>query len=655
MERSHHESVEAAPPLPAFTDMAPPDRYCDLILTGGITSAIAYPPAICTLASVYRLRSLGGASSGAGSAALAAAAEYRRRHGSAQGFQTLLERTAEVADCTDGRTNLEWLFQPAEGKQRLFNTLVRGLAKPGNRLVGEFFASYFLWPLVLAVLLLVGIALIVAVQQTTYRFAIGVGSTLFVIVLGVWWGIDALWGDVRRVLDDGYGLCTGKDPSPGAPRPPLTVWLHNLIQEVAGRPFDKAPLTFADLEAAPGAPSDTLGTRAAGDELAIRLQMFTANLTLGRPCLFPRSDDPDEVESSVLYFLPGEMRRLFPDAVVDHMVEASQPYTGDAQPYPRSRLAAYDAGGEPFRRLPGRQLPIVVAARMSVSFPVLFNAVPLWVVEHKHRPDGSVDARIRRCLFADGGFCSNFPIHLFDSAVPDWPTFGISLRDLIEDTEKGKTERDQMFDSIQLPKRHNQPIEEVWQDFDDRPGGRLGGFVGAMLATVKDWNDATLARLPGVRDRVVRVGLSPGIGGLNILMDGRQIRLLADVGREAAIRLLKRFVLEAGPDGLAPAWHEHRWVRFNILRDCLVENLAGFGASARASKFAKPLSEHIEAATQAAPLHGDESSQLLASQAAALQGVLAALQDAERALSASVAQQPYTPRPRPNLRIRPPL
>jgi hypothetical protein len=33
-------------PLPGFDDRAPSGRYCDLILTGGVTSSIAYPAAI---------------------------------------------------------------------------------------------------------------------------------------------------------------------------------------------------------------------------------------------------------------------------------------------------------------------------------------------------------------------------------------------------------------------------------------------------------------------------------------------------------------------------------------------------------------------------------------------------------------------------------
>jgi hypothetical protein len=99
-------------PLPGFDDRAPRGRYCDLILTGGVTSSIAYPPAIFALAMAYRFNSIGGASSGAGAAALAAAAEYRRRHGSSDGFRIMLERAASVAEDVDGKTRLGWLFQP---------------------------------------------------------------------------------------------------------------------------------------------------------------------------------------------------------------------------------------------------------------------------------------------------------------------------------------------------------------------------------------------------------------------------------------------------------------------------------------------------------------------------------------------------------------
>lgn len=66
------------------TDMledAPTDRFCDIVMKGGITSGIVYPPAIAKLAKNYRFKNIGGTSAGAIAAAAAAAAEYQRRTG----------------------------------------------------------------------------------------------------------------------------------------------------------------------------------------------------------------------------------------------------------------------------------------------------------------------------------------------------------------------------------------------------------------------------------------------------------------------------------------------------------------------------------------------------------------------------------------------
>jgi hypothetical protein len=183
----------------------------------------------------------------------------------------------------------------------------------------------------------------------------------------------------------------------------------------------------------------------------------------------------------------------------------------------------------------------------------------------------------------------------------------------------------------------------------------LFGFVAALLWTTKDWNDRTLARLPGVRERVVQVPLQPGTGGLNILMSGKQIRALAEKGGDAARKLLERYSKPSGANGMAGGWNEHRWVRFNVLRDCLTQSLAGLTWSAAQGRHAQPLREQIREAVDQAPLKQDPGSQLLAAQAAALDGVLAALVQAERALAAPTAGQPYKASPRPVLGVRPPL
>ena len=43
----------------------PADRYCDIVMKGGITSGVVYPPAICRLAEHYHFKNIGGTSAGA--------------------------------------------------------------------------------------------------------------------------------------------------------------------------------------------------------------------------------------------------------------------------------------------------------------------------------------------------------------------------------------------------------------------------------------------------------------------------------------------------------------------------------------------------------------------------------------------------------------
>ena len=62
------------------------EQFCDIIMKGGITSGVVYPSAVCELAGTYRFKSIGGTSAGAIAAALTAAAEHARAHGSDAGF-----------------------------------------------------------------------------------------------------------------------------------------------------------------------------------------------------------------------------------------------------------------------------------------------------------------------------------------------------------------------------------------------------------------------------------------------------------------------------------------------------------------------------------------------------------------------------------------
>ena len=120
------------PPFEASSFPAEPELECDIVMKGGITSGVIYPLAVCELAQVYRLRSVGGASAGAIAAAAAAAAEVGR---------ATVPPRREVADfwaCPgfpdelteqqpDGKSLLFHLFRPQPKARRIFALLMAGL------------------------------------------------------------------------------------------------------------------------------------------------------------------------------------------------------------------------------------------------------------------------------------------------------------------------------------------------------------------------------------------------------------------------------------------------------------------------------------------------------------------------------------------------
>ena len=72
----------------------------------------------------------------------------------------------------------------------------------------------------------------------------------------------------------------------------------------------------------------------------------------------------------------------------------------------------------------GADLPVLVAARMSLSFPVLISAVPLWELEFD--PKASLPLK-RVCCSRMAGSPRTSRCTFFDAILPRGPTFGISL------------------------------------------------------------------------------------------------------------------------------------------------------------------------------------------------------------------------------------
>ena len=129
-----HYSLKSLGKGTQMLSKSPPDRFCDIVMKGGITSGVVYPPAICKLAEQYVFKNIGGTSAGAIAAALTAAAEYRRRTtGSMAGFDLVGALPVELGTPgAAGNTQLLRLFQPDPSCRRLFRILIGSLNASGT-------------------------------------------------------------------------------------------------------------------------------------------------------------------------------------------------------------------------------------------------------------------------------------------------------------------------------------------------------------------------------------------------------------------------------------------------------------------------------------------------------------------------------------------
>jgi deferrochelatase/peroxidase EfeB/predicted acylesterase/phospholipase RssA len=657
---------------------APPDRFCDIVMEGGVTSGIIYSSAVAELAKSYRFKSIGGSSIGAFAAALTAAAEYRRRHGSADGFDRIADVPEALAKEEGRKTRLLRMFRPQDETRRLFEIFLATLGKEsrGPRLfygLKEAFRQYrrsvLLAAVVTTALVLAGPLLAIWRDVRASQFdslgvqLVGLASWGLALLIAVAFAALAAlaFGIVRDfargVMPNGFGLCRGwsGDQPFDSPDLDLTGYLHVSIQAVAGRsPIDHPPLTFQDLWDAPGSATNALGYTAGGAyaKRSINLEVYATNLTHGRPYRFPLEpvadlDDPerpllDRGEGmGRLFFRVDDMKRYFPEPIVRHLVAFGRPY----RPLDRADPAAIQDADQ-YLELPREQLPIAVAARLALSFPLLISAVPLFAIDHE--PKEKKNRQPARCWLSDGGLCSNFPIHLFDSFVPKWPTFGISLQ------TRGVHRKAPVW----LPNKHYEGGADTWDRFDDAKGlRRLTGFLLSLWAAAWRWNDMTMMRMPGVRDRVVRVLLEDGDGGVNINMPPERIRRLAErYGKPAAEAFRKKFAAEN-----SVGWPEHRWVRFNRLLIALRQQIDGAAFAARLDRYTSPLADQIDGARDAPPLRGPRDGPLAPSeeplndeQVRELKRLLAALRDLEVAFDLAGVHEPYIAVPRPSLRVRHP-
>lgn len=585
------------------TTAPPPARSCDLVMKGGITSGVVYPHAVVELSREYRFKSIGGTSAGAIAAAASAAAEYGRTSAGG-GFARLAELPGWIG--RDG--NLTALFQPQQATRRLFALLLAPILHPHRRvraLLGATLRGY--WPAVLigaapGIALAVSIALagdgaaLIAIGLVAAVLLAGGGASA---VLAGWLARSA----TRAVTANGYGLCSGM-PGAGraARRPALTPWLADLIDATAGRPVgdDAPPLTFGDLWDGPAGAPDAGG---AGPWL--RLEMITTNVTNRRAERLPWA-------SREFFFDPQELRRLFPERVVRWM-EDHPPELPSAPERARRRRLGLLLMGPRLRPMPDpRDLPVVVATRMSLSFPVLLSAVPLWRVDQSRTANQRANAAWRswareqaaagawervadavqgggawpadaprerpqaeQVWFSDGGVASNFPIHFFDASVPRRPTFGINLRPLHPD----------LREEVTLAGRPGDGLLDWFYELERRPSrlgfdSRLAQFLGGIVRTMQNRVDEAQMRVPGYRERIVHVGMSADEGGMNLAMDDDTIEALTNRGRRAAERLVEAYAVPPAEDG-GVTWDLHRWIRYRSTLAATVDLLEAIDAGLR--------------------------------------------------------------------------
>lgn len=509
-------------------------KYCDLVMKGGVTSGIVYPPAICELAGTFSFRNIGGTSVGAVAAALAAAAEFGRRNDRTGTFSRLSKIPAELSE----PGTIERLMGPDAHARAAFDPLkaalfegqpigratVRGVLRAIRHfgLKSAFFAS--------AVLL-------VAAAIRAGGGASGWGFWTFagLLTAGVF-AASVGYLYVRAVLavfhNNRFGFLSGHRAKRDEDER-FIDWLERQLQDLSGLPANE-PITFQHLARARVAPDETIG-----DEDVINLQFISTNLTHSAAYRIPFEKRDDEGRYRAFYYDPDEWRDLFSGDVL-HALEANAP---SAAP------EVVNHANRPLRPLPEhRNLPVIVGVRLSLAVPLLFTAVPLYTYsEHSDREVRSAASGLpvaEKCWFVDGGLCANFPIHLFDSPIPRWPTFGINLTSPLPGST---TEADMVW----LPIDDSAPFPITRNEYEaTTPLGTLKWFLEAVLMTATGWRDGLQTTMPGFRDRVVHIAQGPNEGGFNLGMERKIVEKLACRGGYAGKQLRGLF-----------NWDKHVWIR----------------------------------------------------------------------------------------------
>jgi hypothetical protein len=579
---------------------------CDLVMKGGVTSGIVYPRLASRLARDFQFKNIGGTSAGAIAAAACAAAEYGRQSGrNPHAFSLLEELPDELGRPVDGLSGMLRLFQPALSLRRHFKlalaiigardkaqAVVAGLlglaSKPvlaALTLGALLFAAGVATALTPAQVVLSAIGALAAflagavlgftlVRRSAAALPARLGAAAFIaaVALGVfdvWYATDdaiallllqlpgiaiaavlALVAGIkgfatsllRGLGENCYGICSGRTTAPEQ-GDGLTEWLGGYLNQLAG--LDPArPLTYRDLwgEAPAGANVDKDEALPAHLR-AINLEMITTAVSQHTPYAIPFRRG-----SGNFYFRAEEWALLFPPVVMDWLLKVSPAAERTLDCGKRVRLHRLPRTGE---------LPVIVGVRMSLSFPFLLSAVPMYASDRSdRRPDDGIP-KTKRVWFSDGGISTNLPLHFFDELLPSHPTFAINLKE--EHPSHPVDDAGPCGDNgrVYLPASNKAGSIRYWTAGEEGSPRGLLQFGHAIFETMQRWRDEILFPYPGYRDRIVQVSLRPDEGGLNLAMSERQIGVLAGAGACAGELVYKRFHPREGAEG----WRNHQRIR----------------------------------------------------------------------------------------------
>jgi predicted acylesterase/phospholipase RssA len=609
-----------------------PEKECDLVMEGGITSGIVYPPAVLELAEKFRFRSIGGASAGAIAAALTAAAELGRKK---EGFENLNKKFKEL---TTGDFILKLFKSPPETQPLLDFITEVFLSPPDKKTQGNHWCAWLAWFWKAFQLTQTKLA-----KETSWGWTIGAllglipalffginwasdGHSLSLIgafggvVMGlfvfpsigrlIWvlvYAVNVFW---RYVPKDGYfGLCKGFEKD--NPKT-LTTWLHDAIQELSGHK-GKKPLTFRDLSL-----SDS----------KIQLRMVTTNLSHNQPYVLPFKEER-------FIFCESEMMKFFPPDVVEHMKDKK---ANEELPEGFYYLATGDA------------LPVIVATRLSLSFPILLSAIKLYTLNGQatqKNKDKFEASDLQANWFSDGGISSNFPIHFFDAWLPQRPTFGIDLTDSPEkESERfsaiNSHAQSQNIGDVHLPTTTEEVLPR-WSEVKTLPA-----FGAAIFNTARNYRDAMQSRLPSYRERIIQIQLNANEGGLNLAMPETTMQTIAAKGKLAGECLQHQYSQGTG-------FREHQWVRFRVLMHYLEASLFEMKAT-----FTTP--QHFEALFQEQlqhqgnnPWYAPENSLWCKTAEARMTALLDLLDQWEKVHGGKVFFSKHPIKPEASLRVTPPI